>query len=252
MALIFIRIVNCLIELLFSFESKTVRYAHVNENKNSLVRAWMVRFGFDWFQLMVRKKVMNCSPADRAVPLWTVLQCLPPPHQGCRLLISTMLAYAGMCWSAPPACTPILTVLIWYFKYWFDKPSVRHVRHIRHTFHQSTTNIPRTNQSWSCCCSFDAYSYIHIFIYIYIHCVCMPASNQHINAGICWSACQRQRHSETMLTMASLLLSMGKRDHGCAHITMEEHPLIHCETQHQSRCPLERPKYMLLKIQLVF
>ena len=83
---------------------------------------------------------------------------IPPSSQGCRLLISTMLAYAGMCWSAPPACTPILTVLIWYFKCWFDKPSVRHVRHIRHTFHQSTTNIPRTNQS---CCQTWMFLRIH-------------------------------------------------------------------------------------------
>ena len=34
--------------------------------------------------------------------------------------------------------------------------------------------------------------------------VLLMPSPFHINAGICWSACQRQRHSETMLTTASL------------------------------------------------
>ena len=65
MALIFIRIENCLIELWFSIESKIVRYVHVNENEKGSVRARMdfdsnrklvyemVPIGSDWFLFMV-------------------------------------------------------------------------------------------------------------------------------------------------------------------------------------------------------
>ena len=88
MALIFIRIENCLIELWFSFESKIVRYVHVNENENSSVRARMdfdsnqklvhemARIDFFWWYVqgnMVRTEVMSCHPVDRCVSLENVL-----------------------------------------------------------------------------------------------------------------------------------------------------------------------------------
>ena len=74
MALIFIQIENCLIELWFAFESKIVRYMHVNNNENGSVRARMDLMDFDsnlklvyemvpigsyWFLFMVRINGMH-------------------------------------------------------------------------------------------------------------------------------------------------------------------------------------------------